>query len=41
MKDVKAHTTLMKVMMTSAQIAEAQTLSSELWEKYVVPFQKP
>ena len=41
MKDVKAHTTLMKVMMTLAQILEAQNLSSELWEKYVVPFQKP
>jgi len=26
--------------MTPAQIAEAQKLSSELWEKYVVPFQK-
>jgi hypothetical protein len=26
--------------MTPTQIAEAQKLSSELWEKYVVPFQK-
>jgi hypothetical protein len=26
--------------MTPAQIAEAQKLSRELWEKYVVPFQK-
>jgi hypothetical protein len=25
---------------TREQIAEAQKLSSELWEKYVVPFQK-
>ena len=27
-------------LMTPAQIAEAQKLSGELWEKYVVPFQK-
>jgi len=26
-------------LMTPAQIAEAQKLSSELWEKYVLPFQ--
>jgi len=26
--------------MTREQIAEAQKLSSEYWEKYVVPFQK-
>jgi len=26
--------------LTPAQMAEAQKLSSELWEKYVVPFQK-
>ena len=26
--------------MNPAQIAEAQKLSRELWEKYVVPFQK-
>ena len=26
--------------MTPAQIAEAQKFSRELWEKYVVPFQK-
>jgi hypothetical protein len=26
--------------MTPTQIAEAQKLSLELWEKYVVPFQK-
>ena len=26
-------------LMTPAQIAEAQRLSRELWEKYVVPFQ--
>ncbi len=26
--------------MTPAQIAEGQKLSSELWEKYVVPFQE-
>ena len=26
--------------MTPAQIAEAQKLSRELWEKYVVPFRK-
>mgnify|MGYP001394367811 CR=1 FL=1 len=26
--------------MTPAQIAEAQRLSSELWEKYVLPFQE-
>ena len=26
--------------MTSTQIAEGQKLSRELWEKYVVPFQK-
>jgi len=30
----------MEKEMTIAQIAEAQKLSSELWEKYVVPFQK-
>ena len=29
-----------KGSMTPAQIAEAQNLSSEFWEKYVVPFQK-
>jgi len=29
-----------KGSMTPAQIAEAQKLSSELWEKYVMPFQK-
>ena len=27
-------------LMTPTQIAKAQKLSSELWEKYVVPFQK-
>ena len=27
-------------LMTPVQIAEAQKLSSELWKKYVVPFQK-
>ncbi|MFP6771290.1 MAG: hypothetical protein VCE74_02965 [Alphaproteobacteria bacterium] len=27
-------------LMTPAQIVEAQKLSRELWEKYVVPFQK-
>ena len=26
--------------MTPAQIAEAQKLSRELWDKYVAPFQK-
>ena len=26
--------------MTTEQIAKAQELSSKLWEKYVVPFQK-
>ena len=26
--------------LTPAQISEAQKLSSELWEKYVVPFQE-
>ena len=27
-------------LMTPAQIADGQKLSSELWEKYVLPFQK-
>jgi len=31
---------IMAKHMTPAQIAEAQKLSSDLWEKYVVPFQK-
>jgi TPR repeat protein len=31
---------MLKGTMTPNQIAEAQKLSSELWDKYVVPFQK-
>ena len=31
---------IVKGLMTPNQIAEAQKLSSEYWEKYVVPFQK-
>tara|TARA_A100001037_G_C14640509_1_gene409959 strand:+ start:69 stop:251 length:183 start_codon:yes stop_codon:yes gene_type:complete len=29
-----------KACMSREQISKAQKLSSELWEKYVVPFQK-
>ena len=29
----------MEKVMTRARLAEAQKLSSEYWEKYVVPFQ--
>ena len=36
----KENKSKLKRKMTPAQIAEAQKLSSELWEKYVVPFQK-
>ena len=37
---VKENKVIIKGLMTPAQIAEAQKLSSEYWEKYVVPFQK-
>ena len=37
--DAKKNKGILKKSMTPAQIAEAQKLSSELWEKYVVPFQ--
>ena len=36
----KKNKSIFEAVMTPAQIAEAQKLSSELWEKYVVPFQK-
>ena len=39
-EDAKKNKGIIKGWMTPAQIAEAQKLSSELWEKYVVPFQK-
>ena len=39
-KKAKNNKRIIKGWMTPAQIAEAQKLSSELWEKYVVPFQK-
>ena len=39
-KKAKNNKRIIKKRMTPAQIAEAQKLSSELWEKYVVPFQK-
>jgi hypothetical protein len=39
-KVAKRDKRIVKKQMTPAQIAEAQKLSSELWEKYVVPFQK-
>jgi hypothetical protein len=35
----KKNKDIIKGQMTPAQIAEAQKLSHELWEKYVVPFQ--
>ena len=38
-KDAKKYKDIIKKQMTRAQIAKAQELSSELWEKYVVPFQ--
>ena len=39
-EDAKNDIGIIREQMTIAQIAEAQKLSSELWEKYVVPFQK-
>jgi len=39
-KRAKKNKGIVKEKMTPAQIAEAQKLSSEYWEKYVVPFQK-
>ena len=39
-KPSKINKNVVKKQMTPAQIREAQKLSSELWEKYVVPFQK-
>jgi len=39
-KSAKNNKAITKEEMTPAQIAEAQKLSSEYWEKYVVPFQK-
>ena len=39
-EDAKKNKGIIKGWMTPAQIAEAQKLSSEYWEKYVVPFQK-
>jgi uncharacterized protein len=38
--DAKKNKGIMVKYMTPTQIAEAQKLSLELWEKYVVPFQK-
>ena len=37
---IRNHMDAITKLMTPAQIAEAQKLSRELWEKYVVPFQK-
>ena len=39
-EDAKKNKGILKKEMTREQIAEAQKLSSEYWEKYVVPFQK-
>ena len=39
-KIAKKNKGIVENKMTPAQIAEAHKLSSELWEKYVVPFQK-
>ena len=39
-KSAKGNKGIIKEQMTPAQIAKAQKLSSEYWEKYVVPFQK-
>jgi len=39
-KGAKKYKGIVKKKMTPAQIAEAQKLSSKLWEKYVVPFQE-
>ena len=39
-KHTKYNKGIAKELMTPAQIAEAQKLSSKYWEKYVVPFQK-
>jgi len=36
----KSYKNIIAKHMTSAQIAEAQKLSGEFWEKYVVPFQE-
>jgi len=38
--DAKGNKDKFRERMAPAQIAEAQKLSSEYWEKYVVPFQK-
>ena len=40
LKSAKKNKGILKEEMTREQIAEAQKLSSEYWEKYVVPFQK-
>jgi len=39
-EEAKNNIGIIREQMTPAQIAEAQKLSSEYWEKYVVPFQK-
>ena len=39
-KIAKRNKGIVEKKMTPAQIAEAQKLSSELWKRYVVPFQK-
>ena len=39
-ENAKKNKGIVKKQMTPAQIAKAQELSSEYWEKYVVPFQK-
>ena len=39
-KGARKNKDIIKELMTRAQIAEAQKLSSELWEKYFIPFQK-
>jgi len=39
-ESAKENKVIIRKLMAPPQIAEAQKLSSELWEKYVVPFQK-
>ena len=38
-ENAKKNKGIIRGVMASAQIAKGQELSSELWEKYVVPFQ--
>ena len=39
-QEAKKNKDIIKGWITPTQIAEGQKLSSEYWEKYVVPFQK-